>query len=99
MQAWMIALAIGLYFFLLLFIGWLTSRKANSETYFIGNHKSIWWLVAIGMLGDSMSGVSFISVPGDVRNTHFFYMQVVMGYVLGYLVIAFMLLPLYYKLK
>lgn len=84
---------------MLLGVGWITSRKANSESYFIGNRQSIWWLVAFGMLSDSMSGVSFISVPGDVYSTNFFYMQAVMGYVLGYLVIAFILLPLYYKLQ
>ncbi len=99
MQAWMIVLAFGLYFLMLLGVGWITSRKATKETYFIGNRQSIWWLVAFGMLSDSMSGVSFISVPGDVYNSNFFYMQTVMGYVLGYLVIAFVLLPLYYKLQ
>lgn len=96
-QPWMILLTVGLYFLSLLFLGWITGKKADSESYFTGNRQSIWWLVAIGMLSDSMSGVSFISVPGDVFNTRFYYMQLVFGYVVGYVVIAFVLLPLYYK--
>ncbi len=96
-QPWMIVLTVGLYFLTLLFFGWITGKKADSESYFTGNRQSIWWLVAIGMLSDSMSGVSFISVPGDVFNTRFYYMQLVLGYVAGYAVIAFVLLPLYYK--
>ena len=98
MQPWMIITAIGLYFLVLLSIGWVTARHANKESYFIGNRSSIWWLVAIGMLSDSMSGVSFISVPGDVYKTNFYYLQLVLGYLLGYVVIAFILLPLYYRM-
>lgn len=98
MPPWMIITAIGTYFLLLLSIGWITGKRANRDSYFVGNRQSIWWLVAIGMLSDSMSGVSFISVPGDVYKTQFYYMQLVMGYVLGYAVIAFVLLPLYYRM-
>ena len=85
------------YFFVLLIIGFITGRNANENSYFLGNKQSIWWLVAIGMLSDSMSGVSFISVPGNVLKSNFYYMQVVIGYVIGYLIIAYILLPLYYK--
>src|SRR5574343_306775 len=85
------------YFLILLSIGYITGRKADENSYFLGNKQSIWWMVALGMLSDSMSGVSFISVPGAVYNDQFNYLQVVMGYVLGYLVIAYFLLPLYYK--
>lgn len=85
------------YFLVLLLIGFITGRHANENSYFLGNKQSIWWLVAIGMLSDSMSGVSFISVPGNVLKSNFYYMQVVIGYVIGYLVIAYLLLPLYYK--
>lgn len=99
MQPWTIITVIGLYFLLLLYIGWVTGKEANKEAYFLGNRQSIWWLVAFGMLSDSMSGVSFISVPGDVHKTNFFYMQTVLGYLLGYVAIAFVLLPLYYKLQ
>ncbi len=99
MSAQLILTAIMAYFFMLLGVGYITSRKAGKSEYFIGNKQSIWWLVAIGMLSDSMSGVSFISVPGKVYSANFYYMQMVMGYLLGYLVIAFILLPLYYKMN
>lgn len=97
MSPYMILLALALYFLMLLTVGFLTGRKANDDGYFVGNKQSLWWMVALGMLSDSMSGVSFISVPGAVNVAHWSYMQVVFGYVAGYLVIAFVLLPLYYR--
>ncbi|MCL2246153.1 MAG: sodium:solute symporter [Lentimicrobiaceae bacterium] len=87
------------YTIILFFVSWLTSRKANNDAYFRGNRKSPWVVVAYGMVGASLSGVTFMSVPGDVVNTQFTYFSVVLGYILGYLVIAFLLLPLYYKLN
>ncbi len=78
---------------------WLTSRKANNESYFIGNRRSPWFVVAYGMIGASLSGVTLLSVPGDVYNTQFTYFGIVIGYVIGYVVIAKVLLPLYYKLN
>ena len=93
----LILLSLALYFFMLLFVGYITGKKANDNGYFVGNKQSIWWMVALGMLSDSMSGVSFISVPGAVNVAHWSYMQVVFGYVAGYFVIAYVLLPLYYK--
>ncbi len=87
------------YSALLFFITWLTSRNATNETYFIGNRSSKWYIVAYGMIGASLSGVTFISVPGAVGTTQFAYFQVVLGYILGYLVIAGVLLPLYYRLQ
>jgi Na+/proline symporter len=99
MSSQVILVAVLAYFFLLLFVGYITARKAGKSEYFLGNKESIWWIVAIGMLGDSMSGVSFISVPGAVYKSNFYYMQMVMGYLLGYLVIAFILLPLYYRMN
>ena len=99
MSAELILTAILGYFLMLLGVGYITSRRAGKSEYFIGNKQSIWWLVAIGMLSDSMSGVSFISVPGKVHSANFYYMQMVMGYLLGYLVIAFILLPLYYRMN
>ena len=93
----LILLALALYFFMLLFVGYVSGKKANDNGYFVGNKQSIWWMVALGMLSDSMSGVSFISVPGAVNVAHWSYMQVVFGYVAGYFVIAYVLLPLYYK--
>ncbi len=94
-----ILLIIAAYFIILLFIGWLTGRKTNSEGFFIGNRSSPWIVVAIGMIGASLSGVTFISVPGWVIDSQFSYMQMVLGYLLGYVVIAEILLPLYYRLR
>ena len=85
------------YFLLLLGVAWYTSR--NNDTFFIGNRKSNWMLVAFGMIGTSLSGVTFVSVPGTVGTGGFGYFQVVIGYFLGYFVVAFVLLPLYYRLK
>ncbi len=87
------------YFGLLLGVAWFTSRKSNNESFFIGNRNSNWILVAFGMIGTSLSGVTFVSVPGGVGSGGFYYFQLVIGYMLGYLVIAFVLLPLYYKLN
>ena len=92
------AFVIG-YFLLLLTVAWYTSRGSNNESFFIGNKKSNWMLVAFGMIGTSLSGVTFVSVPGGVGMGNFFYFQVVLGYLLGYIVIAFVLLPLYYKMN
>ena len=87
------------YFLLLLAVAWITSRNSNNDSFFIGNRNSNWMLVAFGMVGTSLSGVTFISVPGAVGTTAFTYFQIVLGQLLGYLVIAFVLLPLYYRLK
>jgi len=87
------------YFILLLIVAWYTSRNSNNESFFIGNRNSNWMLVAFGMIGTSLSGVTFVSVPGTVGGAGFAYFQVVIGYVIGYAIIAFVLLPLYYKLK
>lgn len=87
------------YFVLLLVVAWYTSRNSNNESFFIGNKNSNWMLVAFGMIGTSLSGVTFVSVPGTVGTAAFSYFQVVIGYLLGYIVIAFVLLPLYYRLN
>ncbi|MGD0343012.1 MAG: sodium:solute symporter [Bacteroidales bacterium] len=87
------------YTVLLFSITWLTARRADSQSFFIGNRISPWYIVAYGMIGASLSGVTFMSVPGWVRDTQFSYMVVVMGYLVGYVVIALVLLPLYYRLK
>jgi SSS family solute:Na+ symporter len=93
-------LAVFLAYTILIFIvTWLTSRKANNQTFFIGNKVSPWYVVAYGMIGASLSGVTFMSVPGWVKDTRFSYMMVVFGYLFGYMVIATVLLPLYYKLN
>ena len=87
------------YFLLLLGVAWYTSRNSNNETFFIGNRNSNWMLVAFGMIGTSLSGVTFVSVPGTVGLGGFGYFQVVIGYFLGYFVVAFILLPMYYKMN
>jgi Na+/proline symporter len=87
------------YFLLLLGVAWYTSRNSNNESFFIGNRSSNWMLVAFGMIGTSLSGVTFVSVPGGVGSGNFYYYQVVLGYLLGYMVIAFVLIPLYYRMN
>jgi Na+/proline symporter len=87
------------YFLLLLAVAWFTSRNSNNESFFIGNRSSNWMLVAFGMIGTSLSGVTFVSVPGGVGSSNFYYFQVVLGYLLGYAVIAFVLIPLYYRMN
>ena len=87
------------YFIVLLFISWLTSRNADTDTFFTANRKSPWYLVAFGMVGATLSGVTFISVPGEVGNSAFAYLQFVFGNIVGYWLIAGILLPLYYKLN
>ncbi len=91
--------AFAIYTALLFGISFLTSKKADNDTFMLGNRRSPWYIVAYGMIGASLSGVTFISIPGDVQNTQFSYMVIVLGYLLGYFVIANVLLPLYYKLQ
>ncbi len=95
---WLLA-AVALYLGLLLAVAAWTSRRADNEAFFIGSRRSPWGLVAFGMVGTSLSGVTFVSVPGAVSLTQFTYLQIVLGHVIGYAVIAFVLLPLYYRLQ
>jgi Na+/proline symporter len=95
----LVFIVIAGYFSILLFISYLTGRKSNTATFFTANRKSPWYVVAFGMIGASISGVTFISVPGEVGNSNFSYFQMVMGYMVGYMVIINILLPLYYKLN
>ena len=93
-------LGLFLVYTLVLFsVTWITARKADNQSFFIGNKVSPWFVVAYGMIGASLSGVTFMSVPGWVKDTQFSYMVVVLGYLFGYAVIALVLLPLYYRLK
>ncbi len=87
------------YFAVLIVISVITSKGATSDTFFTANRQSPWYLVAYGMIGASLSGVTFISVPASVGTTSFSYFQVVLGYIVGYWVIIGVLLPLYYKLN
>jgi Na+/proline symporter len=87
------------YTSLLFLVTWITARRADSQSFFIGNRKSPWFVVAYGMIGASLSGVTFMSVPGWVTETQFSYMVVVLGYLVGYFLIATVLMPMYYRLK
>jgi SSS family transporter len=100
MSGFSILIIIIVYFSVLLLISYLVGRKnTDNEAFFLGNKKSPWWVVAIGMVGSSISGVSFVSVPGMVGKIDFSYMQTVLGFFVGYLIIANVLLPLYYRLN
>lgn len=90
---------VAAYSILLFVITWLTSRNSTNQSYFLGNKSSPWYIIAYGMIGASLSGVTFISVPGWVNQTQFSYLMVVFGYLAGYIVIATVLLPLYYRLN
>lgn len=87
------------YFLLLLLVARRTARDATNQSFFIGNKRSHWLLVAFGMVGTTLSGVTFISVPGAVGRDGFAYLQVMLGYVVGYVLVAYVLLPLYYRMK
>ena len=87
-----------IYFLVLLVISWYTARNAGNFGFFAGNKSSPWYIVAFGMIGTSLSGVTFVSVPGTVETQGLTYLIVVLGYFVGYLAIAYILLPLYYKL-
>ncbi|MDD4209396.1 MAG: sodium:solute symporter [Bacteroidales bacterium] len=94
-----IFICFALYTIMLFIVMWFTSRKANNESFYVGNRQSPWFVVAYGMIGASLSGVTFLSVPGDVYTTQFTYFGIVIGYIIGYIVIAKILLPLYYRLN
>ena len=89
------------YFLVLILISWFTARKADNDAFFLGERKSPWYIVAFGMIGASLSGITFISIPGWVGDSakQFSYMQMVFGYLGGYFVVAYVLMPIYYKLN
>jgi Na+/proline symporter len=99
MNPWILLLIVALYFSFLILISIITSRGADNASFFVGNRRSPWYLVAFGMIGASISGVTFISVPGEVGASAFSYLQLVFGYFAGYIVIANVLLPLYYRMN
>ena len=93
-------LILGYFSMLILFSYFIGRKDDNSnESFFKANKQAPWYLVAFGMIGASLSGVTFISVPGKVEGSQFVYFQLVLGYIVGYLVIGTVLLPLYYKLN
>jgi SSS family transporter len=99
MSATQIILLIAAYFGMLIIISYFTGKEDSNDAFFKANKSAPWYLVAFGMIGASLSGVTFISVPGWIEASQFSYMQVVLGYIVGYLVIGTVLLPLYYKLN
>ncbi|WP_299439665.1 sodium:solute symporter [uncultured Aquimarina sp.] len=99
MQPIHILLLIAAYFGVLLLISYFTGKSSGNEAFFKANKQSPWYVVAFGMIGASLSGVTFISVPGWVEGAQFSYMQVVFGYLVGYFVIAYILMPIYYRLN
>lgn len=99
MSTTLISSIIILYFIMLLTIAWITSKNADSNDFFTAQKQSPWYLVAFGMIGTSISGATFISVPGKVGVASFSYFQLVIGYLAGYLVVALVLMPLYYRLN
>lgn len=99
MSPLLVFLVIAGYFTLLLSISYFTSKNADNQTFFTANRQSPWYLVAFGMIGATLSGVTFISVPGEVGNSQFSYFQVVLGYIPGYAFIALVLMPLYYRMN
>lgn len=99
MSSTLIISVIVAYFLLLIVISYLTGKSDSNASFFLGDKKSPWYIVAFGMIGASLSGVTFISVPGWVEASQFSYMQMVLGYLLGYLVIATILMPMYYRMN
>ena len=88
---------IAAYFLLLFFISYITGKNDSNDTFFLGNRDSPWFVIAYGMIGTTLSGITFISVPGWVASSQFSYMQMVFGFFCGYFIISRILLPLYYS--
>ncbi len=99
MNPWILIFTVVGYFALLILIAQLTGKNAGNMSFFLGNRKSPWYVVAFGMIGASLSGVTFISAPGWVGSSQFSYLQMVLGYLFGYAVIAHVLMPMYYRLQ
>ncbi len=99
MSALSIFICLLVYFAVLMGVSWLTGRIHTNDSFFLANRKSPWYLIAFGMIGSSISGVTFISVPGAVGGGSFSYFEVVLGYMVGYWIIGWVLLPLYYRLQ
>lgn len=95
----LVLLIIALYFLMLFTVSYFTSKKTDSAAFFRGDHKTPWYIVAISMVGTSISGVTFVSVPGWVTSSQFSYLQMALGFIAGYAVIAYVLLPLYYRMN
>ena len=99
MSTSLILTVIVCYFALLFIISYFTGKNDSNSSFFLGNRKSPWFVIAYGMIGTTLSGITFISVPGWVGESQFSYMQMVFGFFVGYAIISRILLPLYYKLE
>ena len=99
MSAYTAVIVVLAYFGVLILISHFTSKSGDNNAFFRGNRQSPWWLVAFGMIGTSISGASFVSVPGMVRDANMSYLQMCLGFVPGYLLVAYVLLPIYYRLR
>lgn len=97
--AWIVLATIAFYFVLLFIISWITGRKTDNAGFFTGNRKSPWYMVAVAMIGASISGVTFISVPGAVLAGGYSYMQMVLGFFVGSIIVALVLIPMFYKMN
>lgn len=97
--AWIVLATIAFYFLLLFIISWITGRKTDNAGFFTGNRKSPWYMVAVAMIGASISGVTFISVPGAVLAGGYSYMQMVLGFFVGSIIVALVLIPMFYKMN
>lgn len=94
-----VIITIAAYFVILFTISYIAGRKADNEGFFVGNRKSAWYVVAFAMIGSSISGVTYVSVPGMVAASSFGYLQMVLGFVAGQFIIAFVLTPLFYRMN
>lgn len=94
-----LSITIIAYFVILFTVSYIAGRKADNEGFFVGNRKSTWYIVAFAMIGSSISGVTFVSVPGMVQASGFSYLQMVLGFIVGQFIIAFLLVPLFYRMK
>lgn len=94
-----VIITIAAYFLVLFIVSYIAGRKADNEGFFVGNRKSSWYVVAFAMIGSSISGVTFVSVPGMVGVSNFSYLQMVLGFVAGQFIIAFVLIPLFYRMN
>jgi SSS family transporter len=99
MSPFSVLITITAYIAVLFFISYITGRRADNQSFFIGNRKSPWIVVAFAMIGSAISGVTYVSVPGWVANANFSYLQMCMGFIVGYVIIAFVLIPLYYRMN
>ena len=94
-----VAVTVALYLAVLFFISWRTSRRGDNATFFTGGRRTPWFVAALAMVGAAISGVTFISVPGSVAQSGFSYLQMVAGFIIGNIVIAYVLIPMFYRLN